>query len=148
MPSLSPRAAPMASPRTIPTSSIVWCSSTCRSPLASMASDTPPWFGICSSMWSKNGRPVEMCPEPPMESRSNSRAIFVSLVLRTIRICLSPNISIPGVVASTGSATEEDSSRSSLSFSTGVPTVMRRHPSQPETLERFRTMTPPASSLS
>ena len=63
MPAFDPRARSMASPSTIATSSIVWCSSMSRSPCASTVSDTPPWWAICASIWSRNRSPVEI-PSP------------------------------------------------------------------------------------
>src|SRR3989339_60722 len=50
IPFLSPRASFMACPRHIPTSSIVWCSSTFRSPFASMSKSIKECFEKSSSM--------------------------------------------------------------------------------------------------
>ena len=82
MPFLSPSAVLIASPSARPTSSTVWCPSTCRSPLHVSSSPMPPWRESCSSMWSKKPSPVDMLAAPP--SRQSVSVMSVSLVLRVI----------------------------------------------------------------
>src|SRR5438477_771072 len=81
MPALSPSASAKAAPRTMPVSSMVWWVSTSRSPRALSSRSNPPWRPICSSMWSKNGMPVETLALP-VPSRSIRTEISVSLVDR------------------------------------------------------------------
>ena len=70
----------MASPSTIATSSIVWCSSMSRSPRASTSSATPPWWAICASMWSRKRSPVEI-PSPQFLLLSFLPSLLLSLIL-------------------------------------------------------------------
>src|SRR5204862_8276744 len=83
MPRRSPNARDSACPRQIPTSSTVWCWSTCKSPLASTLRSKAPCRAKSSSMWSR--KPTPVCQLPwPLPSRFNSRRIWVSRVLRVI----------------------------------------------------------------
>ena len=70
----------------MPTSSTVWWRSTSRSPLASTCRSISPCLDHASSMWLKNGMPVSTL-EAPVPSRFSWRTIWVSLVLRSIRLC-------------------------------------------------------------
>src|SRR6185436_3093203 len=67
----------------MPTSSTVWCWSTCKSPLASTFRSKAPCRAKSSSMWSRNPTPVCQLPWP-LPSRLSSRRIWVSRVLRVI----------------------------------------------------------------
>src|SRR5581483_3846079 len=49
-PTFAPTASANVSPSVMPTSSTVWCPSTCRSPVASTLRSKPPWRASCSSM--------------------------------------------------------------------------------------------------
>src|SRR5215813_2742199 len=83
MPFLSPSASANARPRQIAVSSTEWWSSICRSPLHVTSRSKSPWRANSSSMWSRNGTPVEtaLLPSP---SRSSLRWMSVSLVARLI----------------------------------------------------------------
>ena len=78
----------MASPSTIATSSIVWCSSMSRSPRASTSSATPPWWAICASMWSRKRSPVEI-PSPQLLLSAFPLSSFLSSLLLSLILLLS-----------------------------------------------------------
>src|SRR5262252_1774216 len=82
MPFLSPTARATAWPSVIPISSTVWWASTCRSPFAWISRSSIPCRATWSSMWSRNGIPVESAARP-LPSTLTDSAICVSWVLRS-----------------------------------------------------------------
>src|SRR5665811_1795142 len=82
MPLRSPSASSSAWPKTMPTSSTVWCAPVSRSPPASTSSPSLPWRASRSSMWSRNPTPVLALASPP--SRSIDSMTSVSPVLRSL----------------------------------------------------------------
>src|SRR3989344_569045 len=83
IPILSPNAFEKASPRTMPISSTVWCSSMCVSPLAMMDRSNDSCLENKSSIWLRKpiGVSIFLLPTP---SILNEMAIFVSLVFLSI----------------------------------------------------------------
>ena len=69
MPFMSPSACFTAWPSAMPTSSVVWWWSMCRSPLALTVMSMREWRASRSSMWSRKPMPVATC-ERPGPSRS------------------------------------------------------------------------------
>src|SRR5487761_1749354 len=65
----------------MPASSTRWCVSTCRSPDPRNVRSNPPYRATCSSMWSRNARPVATLTLP-FPSRSTVARNLVSLLLR------------------------------------------------------------------
>ena len=91
----------------------------------------------CSTMWSKKGSPVDD-DTWPVPSTTRVTAIEVSLV------CAGARLGRPGAgVRRHGVTPRQGSSRAARkrSFSSGVPTVTRRHPSSPAQVEQSRTST-------
>ena len=84
MPRLSATASRNACPIASAQSSMVWCSSTPRSPVQSTVNAKPPCLPSCSSMWSKKPSPVRACGSA-VRSRSTDTSIRVSRVVRLTR---------------------------------------------------------------
>jgi len=66
----------------MPTSSVLWCASTCRSPWQLSCKAVPLWVANAVSMWSKKPMPVSTAGAAA-RSRSQLRLISVSLVRRS-----------------------------------------------------------------
>src|SRR5262249_61756995 len=81
MPFMSPSACFTAWPSAMPTSSVVWWWSMCRSPLALTVRSMREWRSKRSSMWSRKPMPVAI-DEAPVPSRSIVTSTSVSLVVR------------------------------------------------------------------
>src|SRR6266851_288970 len=81
MPFMSPSACFTAWPSEMPTSSVVWCWSMCRSPFAFTVMSMRAWRASRSSMWSRKPMPVEI-DDAPVPSRSIATSMSVSLVVR------------------------------------------------------------------
>src|SRR5579862_6541885 len=81
MPFISPSACFTAWPSAMPTSSVVWCWSICRSPLALTVMSMREWRAKRSSMWSRKPMPVAI-EDAPVPSRSIATSTSVSLVVR------------------------------------------------------------------
>src|SRR5262249_45483130 len=79
-PALSPTASLNAVPSTMPTSSTVWWRSTSRSPLGATERSKPACLPSCSSMWSRNGIPVDAValPDPSISSTTSTVVSFVA----------------------------------------------------------------------
>ena len=84
MPFMSPSACFTAWPSAMPTSSVVWWWSMCRSPLALTVMSMREWRASRSSMWSRKPMPVAIV-DAPVPSRSTATSMSVSLVLRLTR---------------------------------------------------------------
>src|ERR1043165_851524 len=81
MPFMSPSACLTAWPSAMPTSSVVWWWSMCRSPLAFTLMSMRAWRASRSSMWSKKPMPVAIS-DAPVPSRFTATSTSVSLVFR------------------------------------------------------------------
>ena len=84
---LSPIASFIASPSTIPTSSIVWWQSTIRSPVTFNLRSKRPCFAKLFNIWSKKPIPVSTSASPEPSILKN-KAISVSLVFLFTVACL------------------------------------------------------------
>src|SRR5580704_10633852 len=81
MPFMSPKACFKAWPSAIPTSSVVWCWSMCKSPLALIVRSMRECRANRSSIWSRKPMPVAIV-DAPVPSRSTATSTSVSLVVR------------------------------------------------------------------
>ena len=114
----------------MPTSSTVWWASTCEVARRLDVRSNPPWRPSCSSMWSKNGRPVETPAWPrPSSTSVTSIAGLLGGALRCWRrrTALRHRLSFRAA--------------RKRSFSSAVPTVTRRQPRRPCQLAQLRIRT-------
>src|ERR1700682_3822175 len=78
MPARSPNACDSPRPTPTPAPPPRWCASTCRPPEPRSVMSKPPYRATCSTMWSRNGRPVATLirPFPAMSTFAVSLVSF------------------------------------------------------------------------